>query len=451
MPPRTERHGPALAAYRALCDRFRSSRLLCGTVWSLLGAVAGQSLALAATVLAGRLLGTSRFGQFALLQTTIVTLGVLAGLGLGLTTNRYVAACRRTDPARAGRIITVAMVSAVLSGGATASIVAAVAGPLSSHVFGESALAGDLRVACLLLVVNAISGVQTSTLAGLEAYQDAAIATAIRGAITLPLISGGIVWGGLRGALWGSAVAGVMACGLNEWLLGRRLKSAGLSRVWKDLWSERRVLLHFSAPALLSSAVAASAGWLASVWLAAQPHGFAELGLFNAANAWRTAILFLPSTMSQPLLTALSGLHASGNTSAYRRLAGRATAAVVCVTALIAVLAAVLARPLMGIYGSAYQGAARLVGPLAAAAVLASAGMVLGQALASAEKMWVALAVNGAWALVFVGAARLLIPVYGGYGLALSHVISYSAHIVTNYLCLRVVLPPVGDRLAVES
>ena len=37
--------------------------------------------------------------------------------------------------------------------------------------------------------------------------------------------------------------------------------------------------------------------WLANAVLAHQPGGYGELGLFNAANQWRLALLLLPSVL----------------------------------------------------------------------------------------------------------------------------------------------------------
>src|SRR5690242_3808036 len=74
-----------------------------GIVWSLLGAVMAQGSSLVASVITARLLGPGTFGQYGMIQSTVVMLGIFAGLGLGLTSTKYVAEFRTQDPARAAR------------------------------------------------------------------------------------------------------------------------------------------------------------------------------------------------------------------------------------------------------------------------------------------------------------------------------------------------------------
>src|SRR6476619_3959233 len=88
------------------------SRFLIGAFWSVAGAVIARGLTLAASVLAGRLLGPEGFGEIGMIQSTQGLFGVLAGAGLGLAATKFVAEHRSIDPTRAARCIALAIVIA---------------------------------------------------------------------------------------------------------------------------------------------------------------------------------------------------------------------------------------------------------------------------------------------------------------------------------------------------
>jgi O-antigen/teichoic acid export membrane protein len=59
------------------------------------------------------MLGKTGYGELGMIQTTVGMFGVFAGFGLGVTATKHVAEFRRSDPARAGRIIGLSSVFAV--------------------------------------------------------------------------------------------------------------------------------------------------------------------------------------------------------------------------------------------------------------------------------------------------------------------------------------------------
>ena len=55
-----------------------------GAFWALVGAAVSRGLTLASSVVAGRLLGTTGFGEIGMIQSTQGLFGIVAGAGLGL-------------------------------------------------------------------------------------------------------------------------------------------------------------------------------------------------------------------------------------------------------------------------------------------------------------------------------------------------------------------------------
>ena len=126
--------------------------------------------------------------------------GIFAGLGLGLTTTKYVAELRATDSDRAGRIIGLPQPCAI-SGGLIALGLILFAPFLAVSILHAPHLVTELRIGSLLLFLNALNGVQTGTLAGFEAFKLIAKANLWQGLLTFPLEIGGVIeWG--SGAVW---------------------------------------------------------------------------------------------------------------------------------------------------------------------------------------------------------------------------------------------------------
>ena len=68
---------------------------------------------------------------------------------------------------------------------------------------------------------------------------------------------------------------------------------------------------------------------------------------------------------------------------------------------------------------------------LVLATVISSTAAVIGQAIASLDRMWWALILNSVWALVLLASADLLVPRYGALGLAGAFLASYLVHALT--------------------
>ena len=78
-------------------------RLAKGVFWSIAGTIISRGLTLFATIAIARFLGRSSYGELGIVQSTVGMLGVFAGMGLGLTSTKYVAEFRCRAPQRAGQ------------------------------------------------------------------------------------------------------------------------------------------------------------------------------------------------------------------------------------------------------------------------------------------------------------------------------------------------------------
>jgi O-antigen/teichoic acid export membrane protein len=413
--------------WRADSLRGRFAR---GAVWSLIGAVISQGSSLAASVITARLLGRERFGEYGMIQSTVGMFGVFAGMGLGLTATKYVAELRVTNPRRAGRMI--ALSTAVALGTASTAVVAlfAAAPWLAASTLNAPHLSAELRIGAGMLFLNALNGTQTGVLAGLEAFRTIARVNLIRGVLTFPLAVAGVLLWNLRGAVAALVAAAAVGWILNHIAIRAECRRNRIAVRWESFWSDRVILWKFSLPAFLGGAMTSPAIWAASSILVNQPHGYAEMGVFSAANQWRTAVAFLPSLFSQPLLSMLSNVGV-GDLRSFRKLLRANLLLSFGLSVLIAAPIVLCSSWIMKAYGRDFLVGRPVLILLVLASVISSTAAVIGQAIASLDRMWWAFILNSVWAFVLIASAVLLVPRYGALGLAGAFLASYSAHALT--------------------
>src|SRR2546422_7293110 len=107
-------------ALRKLLASPIQRRVTAGAGWSLLGAVAAQGSNVAAAIIVARSLGQVGLGEFGMITSTVITLGVLAELGLASTATKYLAELRTSNPDRAGRVLGLCTAAAAFIGGVVA-------------------------------------------------------------------------------------------------------------------------------------------------------------------------------------------------------------------------------------------------------------------------------------------------------------------------------------------
>jgi O-antigen/teichoic acid export membrane protein len=424
-----------------------SGRVVTAAIWSCVAAGFLRGFSFAAWVFCARYLGKSAFGELSIVISTAGTLGVLAGMGLGVTATRYTAAYRSIDGVRTGRVLGLTLLFSALSGGLFALLMLMFAPFTATHLLHALQLAPALRIAALLPGLNALSACQTGALAGYDAFRPLAFVNLVSGIVTFSLVGSCTYCGGLKGAVWALVTAQAFNCVLNQMALWRE---CGLNSVRFSLagcWRELPVLWRSALPAVLSSAFLLPAVWFCNIWLARQPDGYLQLGLYAAADRWRLLILFVPGSLAGTVLSVLSNLSGTGDGHGFQRVF-RTNALANCLFALVpGVVIAVLARPLLSVFGPAYREGWPVLSVLAIAACAEAMNTALGQAVV-VESMWRRFAFDVLLVSTLGSSAWLLVPRWGALGLAVAFLLAYSVLAVTLYWYTRHKLTAAGGVLA---
>lgn len=406
-------------------------RLASGAFWSLVGAVASRVLALAASIFIARMLGKQGFGELGVVQSTVGMFQVFASFGLGITATKYVAEFRSVDPAKAGRIVSLSFTVAFATGLLIMVPLIIFAPWLAERTLAAPYLAGPLRIGSPILLLGALCGAQTGVLAGFEKFRTIARINLLTGLANFPLMVAGAYIAGLSGIV-GALVIGLgVNWGLNHRAVSTVLRNAAVRPSLSDCTKELGVLWRFSIPAVLGGLMVGPVMWVCNAMLVNQPNGYGEMGVFNAANQWRGAILFLPGAVAPIVLPVLSNLRGKGDRSRYQRVLLYNIWFNAGVTLAVALGISIAAPFIMASYGKGFRAGHMVLVVLSLSAVLNATLGVVGQAIASEDRMWWGMLLNMLWGGVLILSTWYLIG-YGAMGLALAILIAYAFHSLTT-------------------
>jgi O-antigen/teichoic acid export membrane protein len=308
-------------------------------------------------------------------------------------------------------------------------VLAAFTPELASRSLAAPHLVLELRIGALLLFFNAVNGTQLGILAGLEAFQAIAQVNLLRSLLSLPLVVTGLLLGRLVGAVAALAVAAAVGCLINQIVVQAQCRRVEIPLQYRAITSQLPILWRFSLPAFLSGGLVGQVSWLANAMLVNQPNGYAEMGVFNAANQWRSAVLFLPHLISQVAVPILSSIQAAGDTPRLRSvLLGSMLTNAACALPLVLILFA-SSSLIMSLYGEQFtQRAAVLQVSLVSAALLAIQTPI-GNVITAYGRMWLGFLMNAGWAACFLLTARWLLALgWGAQALASAYLAAYLVH-----------------------
>jgi O-antigen/teichoic acid export membrane protein len=402
-----------------------TSRFVHAASWSIWASVASRAFNFIAFAIAARILGRETFGALSLIQGTVTMFGLVGAVGFGVTASKYVGQLRETDPSRAGRILGLSAITSTVAGCILAVGVACFAKLLALHALGSASLATPLILGSAIVLLNAISAYQTGALSGFEAFKLTAKINFWSGLFTLPMVAIGAWRYRLNGALVGLLISSALSCILSELAVRVACRQRRVRIDIRNSWREAAVAYHFALPALLTSFIVAPSSWFATTLLAKQPHGFSQLGLFGAADRWRTLIMFLPTAIFGSVLPILSNLQAAGDHAGMRKLYRANLLVCVVITALPALVLSLFPKFFMSVFGAQYRQGSAVLTVLAFTAIPQALNTLLGQRLIL-QSMWTRLGFDCVLASTTLLAACWLVPRLGGIGLAFANITAYT-------------------------
>ena len=395
-----------------------------GVGFNLLGAAFNQGSTLIVNLAVANFLGTEAFGHYTMVLATIAAVATLGQLSMGYTATKYIAEFRSVEPARTSRILGLCAVVSTVSALVVTLGLALAAGWLEQSVLGAPGLGTELRLAAAAVFFTVMNGFFTGGLAGLEAYSALARAGLISGTVYVVICLTLARSFGLPGAVVGVTVSSLVQFTVLGWLLVREGARQGVPFTYRGLWSERAILTNFAFPASLAGLLSQPALWIASALLARQPGGYHQLGLFGAANSFRTMVLFVPQVINNVGMSLLNNQQRS-DADAYRRVFWmNASWTIVCAFGMAGVLF-IASEPLLGWFGPTFIEGRTVLRILLGAAMIEAVGLAAYQIVVSRARIWASLLlISLPRDLTLVLTAAVLTPMFGATGLASAYAVA---------------------------
>lgn len=385
-------------AVKSVGERLRS-----GFGWGAMAAFGWRALTAASSIIVARILGPTGFGELGILRSTANLFVIYAGFRLGTTATKHLAEFRESNPGRAGRILRMALAISAVFCALSAAILILGSGYIARTMLNNPDLALGLQIAGIFLFFQAYSSVRESILIGTENFKFFARINLIKGGLTATLIVPGAWFWGATGAIAALAFAAFLSYLALQHYVGKALRDFEISekvpfRVWKV---ELPLLWTFALPGLLAGAIAVTTLWWGRVVLTGTENGYAELGLFEAANQWRTMILFVPGILTQISLPILAETFGRDRESDFLQAVAFQFRAILLITLPLTVVVICFSEWLMLIFGEAYTASGPILPLLMGSVFLFALNQALRKVQHGAGRLWQNFQIQVAWALVF--------------------------------------------------
>jgi O-antigen/teichoic acid export membrane protein len=397
-----------------------------GIRWNVSAAIVSQGANFLTSIVVANLLGREQFGQFGIVQSTLLTLVGVAQIATGVTATKYVAEFRSTDKGRVGRILGLCSAVTFVSG-LIAAVAIFIAAPwLAAYTLKAPALAFGLKVAAAAVLFSVINGYQVGALAGLESYRALAMCSAAQGLFQVSVCSVAAWLWGLNGALVGLPLSALARWVIFHLATRHEALKQGIRFTYGGLWQEHPILLRFAIPAALAGFSSPPAMWLGNAFLVRSVQGYSQMAIFSAAFNLKSMVMFLPLLLNNVGMSLLNTQKGQADEIRYRKVFW-INLLLTGVTAGAGALGiAVVGRHLLHLYGRSFIDGYSTLVLLAFSSIIEAVAIASYQVVQSQEKMWLSLfAIAMPRDLALAALAYYLTPNFGAFGLGLAYSVSW--------------------------
>src|SRR5690606_2012673 len=147
------------------------------------------------------ILGKVHYGEFGMLNSTILMFVSVASLGLGATASRYIAEFRDNSPEKTIDIYLITRIFSYVIAFVSSVFIFWFADSISFHSFHSLQLGDEIRVATIIFFFSIINGSQNGVLSGFERFDLVAYSNIVKAVFQSVLLVSGAYYYNVTGAL----------------------------------------------------------------------------------------------------------------------------------------------------------------------------------------------------------------------------------------------------------
>lgn len=293
-----------MLAFKDLKLKLLSSSLFKDSFWAVFGNGIGHFLLLVAGIVIARLLGKDLYGEYGMVKTTMFHIASFSTLGLGFTSTKYVADAISNHPFALKDIIKTSLGATICFSSLLCVLLFFFAKDLAFFI-EEPGTAPAFKALGVIVIFRAINTVSAGILGGYKAYRTTGINNILSGIVLLVLAGGLTFKMGIVGSFIALALSQFVNASLNLYAVLKRFRTeSGVDKISKEM-------LHFTLPVAIQEF-----SYMLCIWggtmILTKYASLGEVGLWSAASQWNAIIMFIPSLLSNVVLSYLSGLSGKG-------------------------------------------------------------------------------------------------------------------------------------------
>ena len=411
-----------------------------GTALNFIAVAFNQGSTLIVNIIVARILLKQIFGEYAMVQSTLLTVVTLSQLAIGYTASKYIAEYRSSDTERAGRIMGLCVLVSTMMAGVGALLLISLAPCLASNMLKAPHLASALMIGSGFVFFSTINGYQTGALSGLEAYGSLAKTGVASGIVAVVAISLGAWWGGLNGTIIGLSISAFIRCAIHSRWLRLESRMHGIVPQYRgSLSQEKEIVFKFVLPAAIAQCYSPPMIWLANSFLVRQPGGYGEMAIYSAAFSLRTLVMFLPGVMHNVGFSVLNNEKGKGDVARYQRIFRFNVLYIFFISLAGVLFVGILGRPILQLFGRDFWGGNFILWFLLASSLFDALAIALYQYILASEKTWSQfLGIVIPREMFLVVAAYYLVRSYGGVGLAFAVLSAALLGLIAHFILVAV-------------
>jgi len=413
-----------------------STSLIKNSIWVILASLISKGLNFISIAWIAKLLGPEIFGEYNVVQTTVGMFGTVSGLGLGLAATKLIAEWRIKDTKRVGNIIGTLYYLSFLVSIVVAVIFFITSGWVSTSLLNNKSLSMLLKITSLIVVFDAINGVQNGFLAGFEAFKEIAFISTIVIVISTPLLIIGSYYYGLTGLTVMLLVTRLINVIVNTIYLNKKLYELNIVVKPQLQRDNLRSIFAISIPSFLSSFATSPVTWVTTTIFVNQPNGYNALGSYNAASQLKTLVLFLPESAGKVTIPRLANAYGNGDLKTFKST----VISTFLLNLVLSVLPSIALLFFSGIFqhffGAKFDLSNNLIQIVLATGVLIAITNAIGYIFICSNLIWYDFYLRIIWGITLI----LFIVFYGRYNGALGYGVSILSAYVINLITQVIII-----------
>jgi O-antigen/teichoic acid export membrane protein len=399
-------------------------RLITGTKHLLLANIIVSGAAAVQFIAVARILGKENYGVFRILVDMTHIANLLAVAGLQGAMVKYAAEFSKSKE-DLQKVVSNCMTLNVISAAIICGLFAFLSSVIAVKGYNEPRLMPLIIISSATMFITVVFGQFRSIIQGFQQIPLFAKLTVLQGIASVGCVVALTLLFGLIGTAIGFLAGAVIVSVASVFFGLRALKAHGVRLNLSLDKTTAKKMLNYGIPSLLAGGLVFPAFWFGNsvlVWY----HGFGELGIFGAANSFVAFMLLIPGSIGIATVPLISELNSQDPARASVISVKTARAAAMALLPVTVILIALSCWIIPLLFGTQYLKAVIPLQLMAVVAYIRSVGGVIGNYFSGTGRMWLNLAFNLLWFLLFIPFSYFLGRRGGANGLAWAYIASYA-------------------------